>query len=282
MISELRRSFDVDGFVVLRGLLDADEVASLRVQAHRGLDESGFGFGRGTVLIPAMVSPVPCRPIFTHPRILEAVRDVLGVDQPVFTMDAGIHRNVTSPWHKDTGEHLMPQGYFGVDEPTADPDCRIVRVGIYLQEHLDGTALNVRRGSHVIWDTTSGEHVPLEIHPGDVILCNVLTTHRGVFPTRVDDAVESVMRLIPRRRRAKTVAHARRLLRSLAGRDDRVAIFFAFGVPGVRTETYGSRTYHRELDQMSMAPHEIDADLRADLEQAGVSLLQEVAAFQLV
>ena len=52
--------------------------------------------------------------IFTHPGILAGVRQSVGDDRLVFTHEADLHRNIQAGnWHKDSGEQVMADGYFG-------------------------------------------------------------------------------------------------------------------------------------------------------------------------
>ena len=147
--------------------------------------------------------------IFHHPAILEAVRGALGDPEIVFTLEAGVQRNLTGPWHKDTGTYVMAGGYYDCEDPFSRDDCRVLKVGVYLQPHVDGRGLRVRRGSHRLPGLEQGDEVELRTLPGDIVLFDVRITHRGQAPDLTDRTIASGARALPRSMRPRVIAAAR-------------------------------------------------------------------------
>jgi hypothetical protein len=269
--SRLADEFDRLGFVVVSGVFPPGEVAELRDTVGDVLEERRIPFGLGEVLPNAAVEAPAVAHLFHHTAVLAAVREVLDVAKPVFTMEAGVHRNVTGPWHKDLGEHVIRGGYYGCADPCSRDDCRVLKVAVYLQDHVAGTGLTVRPGSHRMADLTRGEEVALRTRAGDVVLFDARLTHRGAAPTRGDRLIAAGARALPRAVRQQEIARARRRMNRLQGRPDRLAVFFAFGPPGPRTEAYGRRNLQREQQQTgnsetTLAPQLLDAFRKSDVE----------------
>lgn len=269
----LTTDFAREGFVVARGVLAAPEVARLRADALRGLERGAVPFALGTTVPNAAVECPEVGWIFHHPAILELVREALGDSDILFTMEAAVQRNLTSGWHKDTGAGHMSGGYYGCDDPFARDDCRVLKVGIYLQPHVDGRGLRVRRGSQTSPGLDDGEEVVLQTHSGDVVLFDVRLTHSGQVPERSDRAVAKVARVLPRSVRQRLVAVARRAVNRVSGRPDRLAVFFAFGPNVPATETYAIRNLAREHEQTGRFVSMLDPELCGAFRAEGVELL---------
>jgi hypothetical protein len=206
-------------------------------------------------------------------RVLDAVRTVLGADDLVFTLEAGVQRNLTGPWHKDLGTYLSEGGYYDCDDPFSREDCRVLKVGVYLQPHIDGRGLRVRPGSHRRASLEDGEERRVRTLPGDVVLFDVRITHRGQAPELIDRVVASGARVLPRARRDRTVATLRRVWNRVTGRPDRLAVFFAFGPDVEKTRTYGARNLARELDQLGRDGLTVPETLQAAFGARGVELI---------
>ena len=269
----LAADFAREGFVVARGVLPASDVARLRSDAVRSLDHRAIPFAMGTTVPNAAIECPEVAWIFHHPAVLELVREALGDSDILFTMEAAVQRNLTSGWHKDTGAGHMPGGYYGCDDPFARDDCRVLKVGIYLQPHLDGRGLRVRRGSQTSPGIEDGEEVVLQTLTGDVVLFDVRLTHSGQMPEQSDRAVAKVARVLPRSVRQQLVALARRGVNRVSRRPDRLAVFFAFGPNVQATETYAIRNLAREHEQTGRSLSMLDPELVGAFRAEGVDLL---------
>lgn len=259
-----------DGFTVLPGVLTGEEVWTARRQVTEVLDRRGIVKHGGTVLPNAAVEAPELAWLFGHPAVLARVKEATAVDHLVFTLEADLHRNYpASNWHKDSGEGVMPGGYFGCDA-WDDPACRVYKVALYLQDHPAGSGLWIRPGSTGSADPDRGEAVPVALESGDAALFDVRISHRGVRPPLVDrviarggDAVGGPA--------ARAAARLRRLRLGLAGPGDRLAVYFALGAPNDRTETFARRNMRRQLDQLGRQPAPVPASLRQTLDAAGVT-----------
>jgi hypothetical protein len=261
-----------DGFVVLPGVLTPDEVSELRHQVDLVLDAKGVDKAGGTVLPNAAAEAPILSWIFCHPGILAAVRSATGMDEMVFTMEADLHRNyLAAKWHKDTGEQMMADGYFGCDA-IASPDCRVYKVALYLQDHSPRIgSLHVRPGSITTPRLDQGNDVPLAVNAGDVVLFDVRITHRGVAPGAVDWALFGAAKLLSPRHPAPLAARLRRRRMRLAGRPDRMAVYFAFGMPNEQSRTFAQRNMKRQLSQLRGASATLPTELVDSFQNSHIS-----------
>ncbi|HTR70206.1 MAG TPA: phytanoyl-CoA dioxygenase family protein [Mycobacteriales bacterium] len=242
-----------DGYAVVRGVLPAEEIEALRVRAHDLLDTKGIDKAGGTVLPNAAVEGPSLAPTFSHPAIIEAVRSTTSLDRMLFTMEADVHRNyLASQWHKDTGEHLLGGGYFDTDWLDRD-DCAVYKVALYLQDHPHRGALAVRPGSTRTRRVDSGSVEHLRVSAGDAVIFDVRLSHRGVAPSLPDKVILAAARISGAANADRRAARWRRNLFRLTGRPERLAIYFAFGAPNERSETFARRNLGRQLEQLGKA-----------------------------
>jgi len=259
-----------DGFTVAKGVLTPEEVTRLRHDVTAALQRSGIPKSGGMVLPNAAAGVPDIQWVLTHPRILAAVRGVLGTHQLTFTLEADLHRNyIANNWHKDTGEQVIDGGYFGV--PCFDQEhCRVVKVGLYLQDHQRGGGLNVRPGTQRDASLVSGQDFQTRTGAGDAILFDVRITHRGVAVTFMDRVLTTVARVIPARGRARVLDRLRHWWLAVTGRPDRLVVYFAFGVPSELTDAFATRNMRRQLSQLGetdvqLAPELADAFAKAEI-----------------
>jgi hypothetical protein len=270
--STLAERIERDGFAIVEGVLDPAEVAALREAVDRILDARGIAKSGGTVLPNAAVQAPEISWILTHDRILARIRDALGCPAPMFTLEADLHRNfIAGQWHKDTGEQVMEDGYFGVDA-FGRQDCRVVKVGIYLQDHGDGRGLQVRPGSHRSRDIGAGPGIEVASRAGDVVLFDVRISHRGVRPRVLDAIALGASRPGRARDRWKRMATCRRRLGAWTGRRDRMAVYFAFGIPNEQSVAFASRNMRRQLSQLGGERVELASPLLQAFAAAGVGV----------
>jgi hypothetical protein len=266
--------FERNGFVVAPGLLSPVEVTALRTAADAAVERVGRPLGNGRVVPNAAVGAPELGWLFAHSTILDGARAALRSRDIVFTMEADVHRNlVNGKWHKDTGEQVLPRGYFDCD-PIGRPDCRVVKVALYLQDHLDGSGLRVRVGSHRFRELDIGEESAVRTRAGDAVFFDVRATHRGVSAAPIDYVIAGGALAIPARRRGDTIDRIRRAQLRRRGRPDRIAVYFAFGVPGERTRTFTHRNLARQLAQTGAAVHALDQAVAGRLTEAGVELVE--------
>jgi hypothetical protein len=245
------RSLASDGFVVVRRVIDDGEVQRLRDQIDLALDERGIHKAGGTVLPNAAAEAPELSWVFAHPSIIETVRSATGMEEMVFTMEADLHRNyIASNWHKDSGEQMMEDGYFGCDCFTND-DCRVVKVALYLQDaRSERHVLHVKPGTIRTGDLSAGTDTAVMAGAGDAVLFDVRLTHRGVQPGLVDSALLGAAKAINHRSTDPLAARLRRCQARLMHRPDRLAVYFAFGAPTENWKRFAQRNMRRQLSQL--------------------------------
>jgi hypothetical protein len=258
---KLQTTLIEDGFVVIPDVLSQAEIAQLRQQVQSILDEQGLPKSGGTVLPNAAAEAPSLSWIFAHARIIESVRAATALRELVFTAEADLHRNfVSGNWHKDTGEMMMEGGYFGCDAMSSE-DCRVYKVAIYLQDHLDTSGLTVRIGSTSNPDLSEGQERHLATRAGDIVLFDVRLTHRGICPTLFDRVTTRLGDISPVD--SSTLAATIRLWKYRAQRrPDRLAVYFALGAPNERSEIFAARNMRRQLQQLGRQKFAISSDLR--------------------
>jgi hypothetical protein len=141
MDRSLRAQFSDRGFVVIRGLLAASDVAFYLAR----LKDLAGGKGRWTQ--PDGVNRNPdFWPIIFDQRLLASVREILGPDVRYLPHN-DLHLGFSSfSWHRDSVNREAGQG---PDWDEAHEPYRIVRAGIYLQRFDDsGFKLGFVKGSY--------------------------------------------------------------------------------------------------------------------------------------
>lgn len=238
----MRDVIDRDGFVVLPGVITDAEVKQLRAQAHAALDRVGIASNGGSVIMDVTGKAPELLWCSTIPGVLEAVKEAFGNDDFFRVREVILHRNYMSRiWHKDLGNDLLEGGYFGCD-PIGNPDCKILKVALYLQDHQDGSGLRARPGSHRERDLSIGDEVCVTTRSGDAVLFDLRITHRGTPASASDLVVKALGRLLPSRSRQRAIDRMRRLFRRISRRPDRIVLFFSYGQPNEKTARFDQAT----------------------------------------
>ena len=183
-----KRDFDRDGFVILRGFLDNDELAVLRERAEA---TARARFARLASLKPAGHTPGK------FSNVLKNLQD----DAPWFAEQ--LHHGQHVPLMKALiGDELVPATAAWFDKPSGteehvDPHIdgggrgRGPGVGATIWIALDAAnlengCLHYGRGSHLVehskgvfnnFDTSSPSAMAAEVEPGDAAVHNALTVH---------------------------------------------------------------------------------------------------------
>jgi ectoine hydroxylase-related dioxygenase (phytanoyl-CoA dioxygenase family) len=266
---ELKR----DGFAVLRSVLTAEEVTRLRQNAEVGLARAGLARNGGRTVPDAAAGAPEIAWALGHRRLLAAVRDHVGEDRLVFTHEADVHRNIQAGnWHKDSGEQVMADGYFGC-AAIGDDSCQVYKVAIYLQDHSHGGGLHVKPGSHRAALRTAGEGVPVMTRVGDAVIFDVRLTHRGVPKSLVDRAAALIAFTGSPSSRDRRKENLRRAGLRLRGKADRLAVYFAVGIDNERTRDFARRNMARQQAQLGTRSAVLSDAVLAQLEQAGLAVV---------
>ena len=271
-MASVTQTFRAQGYVVLGGLFSADEIEQLRGEVAAELRSHGTYRSGGTVLPNAAVNGAVVPRLVTRPEILSAVRAILDDERPVFTLEADLHSNyMASAWHKDTGESVLEGGYFQCD-PIGREDCLVIKVAIYLQDHSRHGGLSIRPESHTSPSLEAGVETELRLAAGDVVIFDTRLTHRGTLPSLPDRVISRAVDILPVHDKPRTVARLRSYRNRMIGRPDRLAVYFAYGLPGERTATFARRNMDRQLSQHGTGSSAPDEDLERFLQRGGVDV----------
>lgn len=261
-LTEARRFLDEHGWVIVRGVFTAEEVAAMREGVQRSFDEKREG---DLIANPHLGGDS----FILHPRFRPLINAFVP-GPPVHFGDASYaYGTMGGPtFHKDNPDRQNPAG----------PDWRspysVVRFGVYLQDHSQHSGgLALRDRSHLESSINRGRPFAAPTVPGDVVAWSLRTTHSG-FATR--------LRGIPK------VFVPLTLMSLLLGRKDynptrfpfrplavypRMALFASFGV-----EDRHLRRFIRHLKTCDYAVRAWQAtnyteDVRGRLAAAGIGLL---------
>jgi len=161
----LRKTFEEKGWVLVKNVFTDAEIDQLREKVYAS-KKSGH---KGDLL-----SDPYLHKIVYEDRVLNILRELLGDDIIYFGDSGYLVNNKVAGFHKDNPDRNDPnapdwQGKYGA-----------VRVGIYLQEHIDSSGgLLLRDKSHNLFPIASGRPFNVPIEKGDVALWYLKTTHSG-------------------------------------------------------------------------------------------------------
>ena len=223
--------FQQDGFVHLRDVFSAEEIARFREAV---LKEADRGTETGQRLKSVSGETVPCRDVASVPglegvvfdqRLVRVAQLLLGVQKPVYFGDSSVMvGGAQRGFHKDSSNRDDPS-HSDWQSPYG-----LVRMGIYLQDHSNHSGgLRLRVGSHLHADVTTGRSYAVPTRPGDVVVWNLRTTHSG-HAVRIRG-----MKSLPLQPRVEF-----RLPQPLRTGEEklRAAIFMTYGANGCHLETY--------------------------------------------
>ena len=270
----LRRRLERDGVVVVRDVLDAGDIARLRDIVGRHLANGGRRIELGRVQPDAAAHVPGLERLFAHPNVVALLRAVLAGDRVVFTRHCDAHRNLLSGWHKDCG----PGGSYFTSDCFAAEDCRVYKIGFYLQDHLRDGGLAVRAGSHRARSLDEGAPLYIASRAGDAVVFDVRLTHRGQAPDGVEFALKALNRLM-----RKSTGEDARLPSALeagywraAGRPERLSVFFTFGAPNRHTRDFARANIARQSVQLGGAEVPLPAAVRDCLAASGIMMADDI------
>ena len=230
----IRQELDEFGFAIAPAVLDADEVARLRLSLSEHFSRRGTSFNLGWTQPNAAIECPEISWVFSHPAVLRTYREAYdsadGSPGLLFTGHCDIHQDSFSAWHKDTG---AGDCYF--DEDCFVDECRVVKMAIYLQDQADGGGLTVAPGSHRsrAWGSSEDGARSITSRAGDAVLFDVRIDHRGRTADRIEKILHTVGmstakvigRVAPSTRRPGQPAMLSRLASHLP-RTTRQSVFF--------------------------------------------------------
>lgn len=145
---QLRRTFDEDGFVVVPGILDPDQVALLRRTLEDAFDRvpsAGFQGDTDRFLFDLFSRQPDLRWLLFHEPSLAVVRRLFG-DDFVVLRESVAQREQYGGWHKDTTSQELAGERFHYE-----PGFRMAEVAFYLQDDSEalGGGVEVAPGTHL-------------------------------------------------------------------------------------------------------------------------------------
>lgn len=256
-IATIRSSLDTDGYAVVPDLISPDDIARLRSSVSGFFETGGVIFNLGQTQPNAAIECPDIAWLFSDPRVVTLFQSIYDSRNVLFTGHCDIHKDMFSSWHKDTGTN---DSYF--DEDCFVPDCRVYKMAIYLQDHLDGQGLTVVPGSHRrrAWGRDEREGVALKSRAGDAVVFDVRLDHHGRLASPLETALLRTSRVS--KRLLGTVFPAfrkpgdigliyalRRLLARATGQSKRMSVFFTFGPPNRFSRQFARTNMERQLSQ---------------------------------
>jgi len=268
----LRKTLADTGVAVVRGLLEPKDIDRVAAQVREHLRVKGSRYNLGKTQPNAAVAIPELAFLFAHQNIVRLFRWILGDDNVVFTGHCDVHMNMLSGWHKDSGE--TAGGYFRGDYFRA-VECRVFKIGIYLQDSEARSALLIRQGSHHDPGLCGGGKVALDTRRGDVVVFDVRITHAGQLPDRVEKALKAINFLLTRGSRLHEDSRLAGALKSgywkLIGRRDRMSVFFTFGAPNSYTYDFAFFNVVRQNIQARGCDVELPQDLQRRFRELGIA-----------
>jgi hypothetical protein len=244
--TDARQSFLTDGFAHLPNLFRPEEVIDIRNTIHRHLKDQKAGITSGSFgkVEPLAALNIPTlRSYIADRRITDVVRGLLGTANPEFLLHCDAHWNDMGGWHKDTGDTVVADGYFGRPIYHYD-ECLVMKLAIYCEDHVDDDGgLHVKPGSHRSSSVVTGDELAIATRVGDVVAFDVRITHMGAR----QDALHNKMNTLNKRvnslnKRAPSRVQQQfgRVLtfadKKINQRSDRTALFFSYAAKGVEDE----------------------------------------------
>lgn len=149
----IREGYKEQGYIHLPALLSAEEVSHYRETFLKisGLAGKAVDFnnptGTGWSMNDAVTQLPECWPLIFNPRLLSAVREILG-GEIRYTQHSDLHVNFgVCGWHRDSACRNFGEGS---DWDETLGDYSVVRVAIYLQSFAESKfSLGVIPGSHL-------------------------------------------------------------------------------------------------------------------------------------
>lgn len=109
----LNTDLEEDGFILLRNVLTTDEVSSLRLIIKNHFANYGLRMLGGLSQPNAAVLLSELDWIFSHPKIINALKSLCPDQKLMFTSHCDIHSGIIAGWHKDDGTTTSDKNNFG-------------------------------------------------------------------------------------------------------------------------------------------------------------------------
>jgi hypothetical protein len=153
-VINVKQQLEQQGYVVLRGLLSAEESAYYRAEIQKlsGVGDADFGNKRFECA-DGVSRNRQFWPLINHPKLVPAIRELLGPTAR-YTQHSDLHAHRGGVgWHRDSACRTFGEG---PDWDESQEPYQVMRVAIYLQTYAEShSSLGVIPGSHrfeqLIW-----------------------------------------------------------------------------------------------------------------------------------
>lgn len=223
-LAQARRYLDEHGWVVIRGVFSAEEIARFREAVVTSRREGICGDLLSNPLLGNVI---------TDPRIGRIVNALLPAE-PVYFGDSGWNTASTDRiqmgFHKDNPDKANP------DAPDWRTPYTVFTTGIYLQDSATFSGgVAVRDRSHNTLDTWFGRPVAVPAELGDYVIWSYRTSHTGYasrlrFFRNAFVPINVQSRLTVSRPSSDVPSFRPRVIFQPAERGERMALFMAFGI----------------------------------------------------
>jgi hypothetical protein len=259
---QLQQDLSANGFVVIRNLLTAEQIKTLRLIVTRHLKSAGLYQYGGKFQLHAMYVAEEIARLLTSAPILDRLKVITRPLDVVLTGECDMMINTTSTWHNDVPHHAR-----GIDGSLfSDRNFRVYKIAFYLQDQAEDSpsALKVRPRSHLKGLWQSMPEKSLAVRAGDAIIFDVRIEHCGQMPTFVDRSLRRFFERVGSRigmDPQKAFTATRSMIRMIKGAPDRVALFMTFGPLDEQTSAYAEEGRKRHPGVQGM----LGADLLTHL-----------------
>jgi hypothetical protein len=240
-LNNLRENLSSFGYVKIKKFIDINTINTLRSECEKCLTKSGINVGTTSYLPAVSILSEVVSNFILSPQISNLLYSLFPENIYHFTGHSDAHKNMQSFWHKDDGGD-KGRKYFGVIPYNKD-ECRILKVALYLQDQRDASSLVVKKKSHRYSSLSKGDIHGISTEVGDLVVFDARLTHRSYLPY-FDPAKEANSLFLSKLQ--KTFYKSRWKNKS---DDDRMALFFSFGIKNKFTYFFAKRNMERQISQ---------------------------------
>jgi ectoine hydroxylase-related dioxygenase (phytanoyl-CoA dioxygenase family) len=182
-VSDLKSEFDAKGYVVIKQMFDAAELARMKAEIQRLLEQHS---ANGGVFVGLAANSDVFKEIAADSRIVNPLAAIIGPDIE-FLSDKVVFKSkrvdYASPWHQDwpywEGAHKLSV-WVALDPATPENGCLKILPGSHKQSLTHdgaepGTTLFGLRVDQSTVDESQADILPCE--PGDAVIFHDLTLH---------------------------------------------------------------------------------------------------------
>jgi Phytanoyl-CoA dioxygenase (PhyH) len=254
--------FDKNGFFLLKNVLSKEEVNKLREITvdffTKREDEVVFSFSGKTKPNALNCMPDLAEYVFKNPNVINIMKDLCGKDVR-YGHHSDIHFNMLSGWHKDNRGH--DDWATGKNGDT----FKCYKMAFYFQDHTNNSdGLTVRKGSHLTKVLHDGELYDVPSESGDAVVFDMRISHIGKKANLIERGINTILKS------GKARFRLYQGIRNTFKMQDKISLFFAFGVPNQFIDEHIDVTINRQNKQNTEGIYIINPKLAKSLEAAEI------------